>query len=87
MSKFNKGDKARFVEYDKKWLYDIKEDKLYKIIDDKEYEPCKFGIVQLSKFCPYAEITNTYHINPYKFRNEMEIENEYYKGEDEKAYN
>lgn len=57
--------KARFEEYDEKWLYDTKKDVLYEIVDN-ECERCEFGIVQLTKFCPYAEVTNTYDKNPYK---------------------
>lgn len=69
--------KARFEEYDKEWLYDTQKDVLYKIIDKNECEPCKINIVQLSKFCPMARLTNSYHINPYKIWNAMDINNEF----------
>ncbi len=57
--------KIRYYEYDKKWLYDRKENKLFEITGN-ECELCKFGIVQLTKFCPYVKETGKYEENPYK---------------------
>lgn len=56
--------KTRFYEYDNKWLYDIKEDKLYDIVDNDCYLS-DIDIMKLNKFNPYAEITGRYVVNPY----------------------
>lgn len=62
--------KIRYEEYkegEDRWLYDIKEDVLYKITDNN-CSVCNFDIYQLSKFCPYAKVVKTYVINPYKVK-------------------
>ena len=56
---------VRFQEYDEKWLYDTKKKKLYEILDSRDCELCKFDMIQLTKFCPFAKVTATYAINPY----------------------
>ena len=55
----------RFKEYDKKWLYDSKKDRLYEIVD-KECVRSKFGIIEITKFSPYSTLTATYENSPYK---------------------
>lgn len=60
--------KIRYQEFKEgkdRWLYDIQKDKLYVILDS-HCVPCKFNIVQLSKFRPYAKKINEYVMNPYK---------------------
>lgn len=59
--------KTRFQEYDEKWLYDLRENKMYEIVD-KDCYLSDIDIVKLSKFSPYAEITGKYVVNPYNVR-------------------
>ena len=56
---------ARYLEYDRKWLFDSIENKLYDIVENT-CVPCKFDIMQLTKFCPYAELTASYDNCPYE---------------------
>lgn len=59
--------KFRFEEYDKKWLYDSRDEILYDIVDGDCY-PSKNNIIKLSKFNPYARVTGRYVTNPYNVR-------------------
>lgn len=65
--------KSRFEEYDKKWLYDFKDDILYNIVDDDCY-PSKIDIIKLSKFNPYAKVTGRYVTNPYNVRTQCYVD-------------
>lgn len=59
--------KVRFQEYDGKWLYDTKKKELFDIVDNDCYKS-KIDMVQLTKFNPFANLTHTYVINPYRVR-------------------
>ena len=59
--------KVRFQEYDGKWLYDTKKKELFDIVDNDCYNS-KIDMVQLTKFNPFAKLTHTYVINPYRVR-------------------
>jgi hypothetical protein len=59
--------KVRFQEYDGKWLYDTKKKELFDIVDNDCYKS-KIDMMQLTKFNPFAKLTHTYVINPYRVR-------------------
>lgn len=53
-----------YREYENRWLYDSKKDKLYDLIDGYCYI-CKYNVIQLSKFHPYVKSVAEYDANPY----------------------
>ena len=60
--------KVRYQEYDGKWLYDTKKKVLYDIVDKDCYRS-KIDMIQLTKFHPFARLTKTYVVSPYRMRN------------------